>query len=97
MDKILFSFGHGYSAQALARLLLPRGWRIWGSYLVMGALNNAIPFTLISFHYSIQITTAAAASAGSAQLCTMRAPSRIAWVSSLSNISGGNSNLRCSA
>ncbi|MBU2999419.1 DMT family transporter [Roseovarius nubinhibens] len=31
----------------LKRLALPRGWRIWGSYLVMGALNNAIPFTLI--------------------------------------------------
>ncbi|TMV10820.1 SDR family oxidoreductase [Arenibacterium halophilum] len=31
MDKILFSFGHGYSAQALARLLLPRGWRIIGT------------------------------------------------------------------
>jgi len=27
----LFSFGHGYSAQALARLLLPRGWRITGT------------------------------------------------------------------
>ena len=26
---------------------MPRGVRIWGSYLVMGALNNAIPFTLI--------------------------------------------------
>lgn len=31
----------------LRGLALPRGWRIWGSYLVMGALNNAIPFTLI--------------------------------------------------
>lgn len=27
----LFSFGHGYSAQALSRLLLPRGWRITGT------------------------------------------------------------------
>lgn len=27
----LFSFGHGYSAQALARRLLPRGWRITGT------------------------------------------------------------------
>lgn len=26
---------------------LPRSARVWGSYLVMGALNNAIPFTLI--------------------------------------------------
>lgn len=31
MDKRLISFGHGYSAQALARLLLPRGWHIWGT------------------------------------------------------------------
>ncbi|MFU1478527.1 DMT family transporter [Roseovarius sp. C7] len=31
----------------LRGLALPRGWRIWGCYLVMGALNNAIPFTLI--------------------------------------------------
>ncbi len=27
----LFSFGHGYSAQALTRVLLPRGWRITGT------------------------------------------------------------------
>ncbi len=27
----LLSFGHGYSARALARLLLPRGWRIIGT------------------------------------------------------------------
>jgi len=28
-------------------LSLPRSRRVWGAYLVMGALNNAIPFTLI--------------------------------------------------
>lgn len=28
-------------------LRIPRGARIWGAYLVMGALNNAIPFSLI--------------------------------------------------
>ena len=28
---VLLSFGHGYSAQALAELLLPRGWRIIGT------------------------------------------------------------------
>ncbi|TNC72475.1 SDR family oxidoreductase [Rubellimicrobium roseum] len=27
----LLSFGHGYSARALARLLLPRGWRVIGT------------------------------------------------------------------
>lgn len=26
---------------------MPRSWRIWRGYLVMGALNNAIPFSLI--------------------------------------------------
>lgn len=31
MAKTLLSFGHGYSAQALARLLLPQGWRIIGT------------------------------------------------------------------
>ena len=31
MDKHLISFGHGYSAQALARRLLPLGWRISGT------------------------------------------------------------------
>ncbi|MET4128585.1 nucleoside-diphosphate-sugar epimerase [Roseovarius sp. MBR-38] len=31
MTKVLLSFGHGYSAQALARLLLPKGWRIIGT------------------------------------------------------------------
>ncbi len=30
MNRLL-SFGHGYSAQALARLLLPRGWQITGT------------------------------------------------------------------
>lgn len=31
MKKVLFSFGHGYSARALARLLLPQGWVIYGT------------------------------------------------------------------
>ncbi len=31
MNKILLSFGHGYSAQALARRLLPLGWTIYGT------------------------------------------------------------------
>lgn len=31
MTKTLISFGHGYSAQALARLLLPQGWTIYGT------------------------------------------------------------------
>ena len=28
-------------------LSIPRSWRIWAAYLMMGALNNAIPFSLI--------------------------------------------------
>lgn len=31
MDKTLLSFGHGYSAAALARILEPQGWRIIGT------------------------------------------------------------------
>jgi nucleoside-diphosphate-sugar epimerase len=31
MTKVLLVFGHGYSAQALARLLLPQGWRVIGT------------------------------------------------------------------
>ncbi len=31
MGKVLLSFGHGYSARALARRLLPRGWRVLGT------------------------------------------------------------------
>ncbi len=30
-QKTLFSFGHGYSAQALARRLIPQGWTIFGT------------------------------------------------------------------
>ncbi|MBM2290789.1 SDR family oxidoreductase [Sulfitobacter pseudonitzschiae] len=31
MDKTLLSFGHGYSAQALAAVLIPQGWRVIGT------------------------------------------------------------------
>ncbi len=31
MGKTLLSFGHGYSAQALARILLPQDWRVIGT------------------------------------------------------------------
>ena len=31
MTGTLLSFGHGYSAQALSRLLIPRGWRVIGT------------------------------------------------------------------
>jgi drug/metabolite transporter (DMT)-like permease len=28
---------------------IPASWRIWGAFLVMGALNNAVPFTLLTY------------------------------------------------
>ncbi len=28
---------------------IPRGWKVWGALLVMGCLNTAIPFTLLTF------------------------------------------------
>ncbi len=31
MEKTLLSFGHGYSAQALAATLIPQGWKIFGT------------------------------------------------------------------
>ncbi|WP_323783799.1 SDR family oxidoreductase [Thalassovita sp.] len=31
MTKTLISFGHGYSAAALAKLLIPQGWRVIGT------------------------------------------------------------------
>lgn len=31
MQKTLLSFGHGYSASAIAAMLLPLGWRIYGT------------------------------------------------------------------
>jgi drug/metabolite transporter (DMT)-like permease len=41
---------------AVRKLSLPRGARIWGAFLVMGCLNNVIPFTLMSWG-QIQIGT----------------------------------------
>lgn len=44
----------GLAALALAGVIafrgavLPRGWRIWGALFVMGALNNALPFSLFA-------------------------------------------------
>ena len=30
-------------------LAVPKGWRIWGAFLVMGMLNNIIPFSLMAW------------------------------------------------
>ncbi len=39
MAKTLLSFGHGYSAQALAQLLIPQGWRVIGTTRSPGKLD----------------------------------------------------------
>nr|MCH9823865.1 EamA family transporter [Alphaproteobacteria bacterium] len=31
------------------RLPVPRAWPVWGAFLVMGLLNNIIPFTLLNW------------------------------------------------
>ncbi|MDB3912873.1 SDR family NAD(P)-dependent oxidoreductase, partial [Paracoccaceae bacterium] len=31
MTRTLFCFGYGYTAQALARRLLPHGWQVFGT------------------------------------------------------------------
>lgn len=33
----------------IRRLPVPRGWRIWGAFAVMGLLNNVIPFALMAW------------------------------------------------
>ena len=33
----------------IRRFALPLGWRIWGAFLVMGFLNNVIPFSLMAW------------------------------------------------
>ena len=40
MSKTLISFGHGYSAQALAKLLLPQGWTIYGTTRNKNKINT---------------------------------------------------------
>ena len=40
MTKTLLSFGHGYSARALARLLLPQGWTIYGTTRNLDKADN---------------------------------------------------------
>lgn len=38
-----------WSVVLLTRVPLPRGWKIWAALVVMGALNNAIPFGLLAW------------------------------------------------
>lgn len=40
MGKTLLSFGHGYSARALARRLLPQGWTIYGTTRNVEKIND---------------------------------------------------------
>lgn len=40
--KTLLSLGHGYSAQALARLLIPQGWRVIGTTRTKANADNLL-------------------------------------------------------
>lgn len=40
MEKILLSFGHGYSARALAPLLIARGWTVLGTTRTASKFNS---------------------------------------------------------
>ena len=33
----------------IRRLALPTGWRVWGAFVVMGLLNNVVPFSLMAW------------------------------------------------
>lgn len=44
----------------LTRQTFPRGWRIWGAFLLLGLVNNALPFSLI-FWGQLSITGGLAA------------------------------------
>ena len=38
-----------WAAVVVLRVPIPRGWRIWGAFMVMGILNNVIPFSLMAW------------------------------------------------
>lgn len=40
MARTLFTFGHGYSAAALARLLIPQGWKLYGTTRGAGKVSE---------------------------------------------------------
>jgi drug/metabolite transporter (DMT)-like permease len=47
--RVLWAARALWIVAALRRLPLPRDPRLWGAFLVMGLLNNAIPFTLMAW------------------------------------------------
>lgn len=49
LHRVLWACLILWAAVALRRLPVPRDLRIWGAFLVMGLLNNAIPFALMAW------------------------------------------------
>ena len=47
MHRVLWSLPVLYFIVKWQKLVIPKSLKVWLSYLVMGALNNAIPFSLI--------------------------------------------------
>lgn len=54
LHRVMWAVPLLYIVVRMSGIALPRTARVWGAYLVMGALNNAIPFSLI-FWGQIQI------------------------------------------
>ena len=54
LHRVLWAVPVLWLVLRLRGLAVPRGWRLWAAYLGMGALNNAIPFSLI-FWGQVQI------------------------------------------
>lgn len=47
LHRVVWALPILYAVVRLKRISIPRVPRVWGAYLVMGALNNALPFSLI--------------------------------------------------
>ncbi len=47
LHRVLWALPMLFIVVKVAGLAIPTDLKVWGAYLVMGALNNAIPFTLI--------------------------------------------------
>lgn len=68
-----------------ARLPVPRGWRAWGAFLVMGCFNNVIPFTLMSWGQTriesglVSILNAMTAPLGVLVAALLLADERLTW------------------
>ena len=67
------------------RLPVPRGWRLWGTFLVMGCLNNVVPFTFMSWGQTqiesglVSIFNAMTAPLGVLVAALLLADERLTW------------------